>query len=160
MALEVMICSCRFSSTILGGLAPVFYLGFLYLSLTQVFDWTLADPLIPLNRNLSRSSFSFLPLKSKREQITGLLTCCAARSIEGEHSLKWRRTHGGDVEGFKHDLKEQCRTEDYQKSQLSWPAEWLVILLGVPVPVNPAPHSMEFLAWTAHTAGPQKTLLH
>ena len=37
MALEVMICSCRFSSAILGGLAPVFYLGFPLLSLTQVF---------------------------------------------------------------------------------------------------------------------------
>lgn len=54
-----------------------------------------------------------LPLKSKREQIPGLLTRCAARSIEGEHSLNGD-VHGGDVEGFKHDLKEQHRMEDLE----------------------------------------------
>lgn len=90
---------------------------------------------------LQEPSFSFLPLKSKREQITGLLTRRAARSIEGEHSLNGD-VHGGDVEGFKHDLKEQCRTEDYQKSLLSWPTEWLVILLrGGPVRVYSVPTS-------------------
>lgn len=42
---------------------------------------------------------------------TGSLTCCAARGIEGEHGLNGD-VHGRDVEGFKHDLKGQCRIKD------------------------------------------------
>ena len=155
-----MICSHRFSSALLGDLhlystwaslcypSPTFSLGF-----GCPFDSSEQE-------SLQEPSFPFLPLKSKREQIPGLLTRCAARSIEGEHSLNGD-VHGGDVEGFKHDLKEQRRTEDYQKSQLSWPTEWLVILLrGGPVPVNPAPTSHGFWRGLHAQQVLKKTLLH
>ena len=117
MALVIMICSCRFSSAILGDLhlhstwaslcypSPRFSLGF-----GCPFDSSEQE-------SLQEPSFPFLPLKSKREQIPGLLTRCAARSIEGEHSLNGD-VHGGDVEGFKHDLKEQRRMEDLEITAL------------------------------------------
>ena len=117
MALVVMICSCRFSSAILGDLhlhstwaslcypSPRFSLGF-----GCPFDSSEQE-------SLQEPSFPFLPLKSKREQIPGLLTRCTARSIEGEHGLNGD-VHGGDVEGFKHDLKEQRRMEDLEITAL------------------------------------------
>ena len=159
MALSVMICSCKFSSAILGGLAAVFYLDLCYPS-----PWFSLDFGCPFEsseqESLQEPSFSFLPLKSKREQVTGLLTSCAARSIEGEHSLNGD-VHGGDVEGFKHDLKEQCRTERLSE---------ITALLAHRMVGNFTDggtcacllrsHLPWALAWTALTAGSQTTLLH
>lgn len=98
-----------------GELFPSIYVGHTSIHMdfpsvipTQGFPWALAVPSILLSRN----HFPFLLLKSGREQITtGLLTCCAARSIEGEHSLNGD-IHGRDIEGFKHDLEGQRRIKD------------------------------------------------
>lgn len=85
--------------------------------------------------------------------VSVLLTCGAARCIEGEHSLNGD-VHGRDVEGFEHDLEGQqeesavCKASQHLLTyriacnHLRPRAQWS-FFITLPIPMGPA--------LTAHT---------
>ncbi|EGW09956.1 hypothetical protein I79_018278 [Cricetulus griseus] len=50
-------------------------------------------------------------LEPEEQWASAVLTCGAARCIEGEHSLNGD-IHGRDIEGFEHDLEGQQEEEN------------------------------------------------
>ena len=73
---------------------------------------------------------------------TGLPTCRAAGSVEGEHSLNGD-VHGRDIEGFKHDLKGQCRIRLSGRNSSTFQSKerFGILLRAGNMPIYPTPSS-------------------